>query len=142
MQPITCGNSVKVFQFHGKTIDLATLFLTMNSEVVNSSRYLFKSFPYLLNLIFISLFFQCIGYSLAFVFCIIAIIIVTANDCNRGRNSACCRNAAPENEGEVRRDLLADLHKKQSVQHEMGKLQDDGSRHRHSSQVVEIEEKV
>lgn len=88
---------------------------------------------------YLLLFFQCIGYSLAFVFCIIAIIIVTANDCIRGRNSACCRSAAPENEGEERGDLLADLRKKQSVQHEMGKLQDDGSRHR---QVIEIEEKV
>ncbi|XP_016106224.1 uncharacterized protein [Sinocyclocheilus grahami] len=85
---------------------------------------------------------KCIGYSLAFVFCIIAIIIVTANDCNKGRNSACCRSADPENKVEERTDLLADLCKKQSVQHEMGKLQDDASRHRHPSQVLEIEEKV
>ncbi|KAF4097581.1 hypothetical protein G5714_021589 [Onychostoma macrolepis] len=85
---------------------------------------------------------KCIGYCLALVFCIIAIIIVTANDCNRGRYSACCRSAAPENEGEERRDLLANLSKKQSVQHEMGMLQDGGSRQRHPSQVVEIEEKV
>ncbi|KAK2906858.1 hypothetical protein Q8A67_005843 [Cirrhinus molitorella] len=57
---------------------------------------------------------NCIGYSLAFVFCIIAIIIVSANDCNRGRALACCRSADPENDGEERRDLMANLLKRQN----------------------------
>ncbi|XP_043079309.1 uncharacterized protein LOC122327776 [Puntigrus tetrazona] len=83
---------------------------------------------------------KCVGYSLAFVFCIITIIIVTANDCNRGRISACCRSADPKREGEERRDVLANLLRKQSEEHEF-KLQDDGS-HRHPSQAAEIEEKV
>ncbi|KAL1251478.1 hypothetical protein QQF64_019274 [Cirrhinus molitorella] len=85
---------------------------------------------------------KCIGYSLAFVFCIIAIIIVSANDCNRGRALACCRSADPENDGEERRDLMANLLKRQSEQHEMDKLKDDSSRQKHPSQTVEIEEKV
>ncbi len=102
---------------------------------------MFNCVPYLFSC-FLLILFKCVGYSLAFVFCIIAIIIVSANDCNRGRNSACCRSAYPESEGEERRDLLANLLKKQSEQHELGKLQDDGSQHRHPSPVVEIEEKV